>query len=120
MNYVTEAELAEYLAIDIDQLPDDVLRLIKRASEMIDYYTRNRIDEDNSNHLEAAKLATLAQIEQWIEIGDEGIIKLQEVSIASFQVQFSDGDNRGLSELAERAKRALFLKGLLYIGVDVR
>ena len=117
MSYATETELAEYLGLDETDLPDDAERLLDRASEMIDYYTLNRIDEEDA---EVAKKATMAQVEQWLEMGDEGIVKLQGLTIGPFQAQFGAGDNRTIPELASRARRFLFLEGLLYRGVDVR
>jgi len=120
MAYATTTELADYLGVDEAGLPDDADRLLDRASEMIDYYTLNKIDTNKESHEEAAKKATCAQIEQWIEMGDEGIVKLQGISIASFQAQFGAGENRMLPELASRAKQALFKAGLLNRGVSLR
>ena len=118
MAYATTTELAEYLGVQESDLPDDAERLLERASEMIDYYTLNRIDE--TEDAEVAKKATMAQVEQWLEMGDEGIIKIQGLTIGPFQAQFGAGDNRTIPELASRARRFLFLEGLLYRGVNIR
>jgi len=115
MAYATLTELAEYLGVDEADLPDDAERLLERASEMMDYYTLNKIEAG-----ETASKAVCAQVEQWVEVGSEGIVQVQGVTIGPFQAQFGAGQNRMLPELANRAKQYLILEGLLYRGVDIR
>ena len=120
MAYATETQLATYLGVSEADLPDDAERLLNRASELIDYVTLNKIDSTDSDHTAAAQTAVCAQVEQWIELGDEGIIELQGISIGSFQAQFGAGANRTIPTLADRAAQALFLEGLLYRGVKIK
>ena len=120
MAYATTTELAEYLGVEVADLPDDADRLLQRASELIDRYTLNRIDDSDTDHLDAAEMATKAQVEQWLELGDEGIVEIQGLTIGPFQAQFGAGQNRAMPEIANRARQALFLAGLWNKGVDVR
>lgn len=119
MAYATPQDLAEYLAVDPMQLPADVERLLERASEAVDYLTLGRIDPSNSEHLEAAKKATCAQAESWLEteeVGDkQGNVK--RFAIGRFSMDFGEA---GVPQVAPRTRRYLLLAGLLYRGVQVR
>lgn len=119
MAYATPQDLAEYLAVDPSQLPADVERLLERASEAVDYLTLGRIDPGNAQHAEAAKKATCAQVESWLqteEVGDkQGTVK--RFTIGRFSMDFGD---QGVPQVAPRTRRYLLLAGLLYRGVQVR
>jgi len=116
MAYYTYAEAADVLAyLDVEALPALVTtRLIARANELIKRATRENIDILNADHLEAAKQASCAQIEFWLE--------MQE----SFAIQpdvngFSSGDVRVdfakiPEQLAKRARGYLNEWGLLFMG----
>ena len=120
MAYATTTELAEYLGVQEADLPDDADRLLERASEMIDYYTLNRIDE--TEDAEVAKKATMAQYEWWSQFDEFGLQGFySQIQIGPFQMNAA-GETRGKGppELAPRARRFLLLEGLLYSGVDVR
>ncbi len=119
MAYANVSELEEYTGQDA---PDDAERLLERASELIDYYTLNNIDEDDSDHMEAAQKAVCAQVEYWEELGDEhGImVMLRQISIGSFSATAGQQDGQSqIPELAPRAQQALFMKGLLSRGVSM-
>ena len=120
MAYATTTELAEYLGVQVADLPDDADRLLDRASEMIDYYTLNRIDE--TEDAEVAKKATMAQYEWWSQFDEFGLQGFySQIQIGPFQASAAgETGGKGPPELAPRARRFLFLKGLLYRGVDVR
>ena len=123
MAYATTTELAEYLGLDETDLPDDAERLLDRASEMIDYYTLNKIDTDKELHEQAAKKATVAQVEWWIELGDElGLTAVfNQISIGNFSAQTGGQQQESqISKLAPRAKQELFKAGLLNRGVNLR
>ena len=120
MAYATTTELAEYLGVQVADLPDDADRLLERASEMIDYYTLNKIDEEDA---EVAKKATMAQYEWWAEFDEFGSQQFfDEMTIGPFTARNRSGGNRqgGAPELAPRARRFLFLEGLMYRGVNIR
>ena len=112
MTYATVTELADYLDILEANLPEGTERLLERASDMIDYYTLNRIEAG-----ETATEATVRQYEWWSQF-DEFMTSnfLSSVSIGPY----SAGTNRTIPDLAPRAKQVLFMAGLLYKGVDVR
>src|SRR5690606_36807711 len=61
MAYATESDLADYLGVSLADLPPDADRLLKRASEDIDYWTLGR-----AMQCEATKLAACAQVEMWL------------------------------------------------------
>lgn len=119
MAYATEADLAEYLGVSEADLPTDAGRLLERASEAVDYITRGKIDPENAEHSEAAKKATCAQVELWLQT--EGIGELpgtiKSFSLGKFSMDFGEA---GMPDVASRAKQYLFLAGLLYRGVCVR
>ena len=119
MAYATEADLAEYLGVSEADLQTDAGRLLERASEAVDYITRGKIDSENAEHSEAAKKATCAQVELWLQT--EGIGELpgtiKSFSLGKFSMDFGEA---GMPDVASRAKQYLFLAGLLYRGVCVR
>lgn len=111
MTYTDVIGVSEYMSLDEDDLPNDIDRMIDRASDLIDYYSLNKIDSNNNRQLEVAKKATNAQIEYWLNTNDE--LNIMHI----FQGVTAGGDisiNREgkLPELAPRAKRALLLGGL--------
>ena len=126
-SYATLAELAAYLDIEVAELPSDATRQLQRASELIDYVTLNRIDTDNDDDMEAARMAVSAQIEMWIQEGEtgdvagEGAIKSKTVGKVSVTYADAGGSTPPANvdtRLAARARQALFLAGLLYRGAS--
>lgn len=123
MAYANTTELADYLGVDEADLSPDAPRLLERASDLIDYITRNKIDVSIVSQEDAARKATCAQYEWWAETGDElGIIsQLNSMSIGEFS--FSGGSSQTIqnriSTIAPRVEQYLFLEGLLYGGVDL-
>lgn len=120
MAYATEQDLADYLGVSLADLPSDSERLLERASEDVDYYTLGRATQG-----EATKLATCAQVEMWLEVGEETSIRgaLASFSIGRWSATYanvSGGSGGGPPALAPRAKRHLLLAGLLYRGVKMR
>lgn len=121
MAYATTTELADYLGMDEEELPDDADRLLDRASEMIDYYTLDRIDEDDADHEKAAEKSVSAQVEYWMSTDED--VDISEMpgnfSIGSFSMGTAS-ESEKLPELSSRAKRYLMLAGLMHAGVDLR
>ena len=112
MTYATLTELADYLGVLEEDLPDDAERLLERASELIDYYTLDRIETG-----ETASGATVRQYEWWSQFDEFNTQQFfSDISIGPFSAS-SEG---GVPELAPRARQVLFLEGLLYKGVSVR
>jgi len=120
MSYATQSDVASYIYNDetaTDQLPDDIDRLIARAEELIDEAMFGNYDSDNAEHQQAAKKATAAQIEYWLSFDEEiDIINyVDNMSMGNLDMSMD-----GITKLAPRAKRELFLAGLLYTGVGSR
>lgn len=111
MAYATNTDLSFYLGVPIEELPTDTDRLLTRASELIDIATMGRATENDA----AVKTATMAQVEFWLEIGEEsdiiGAKNFRSHSIGGLTLQGR------MSEMAPRARRILSLEGLLYRGV---
>lgn len=120
MAYATTTELAEYLGIDIADLPDDADRLLDRASDFIDYVTLSEIDTEDEGEEEAARKATCAQVEFWLIIDEQVSITgpAKSFSIGNFSMEFgsADGDTT-LSQFSTRAYQYLFDAGLMSRGV---
>lgn len=106
--YATADELREYIS-PATALPADIDRLLQRASELIDFKTFGGASSDPS----AAKDATCAQVEYWLQIdecnditGPLGPVKLDNFTMES-----------RFSILAPRAYRILLTTGLFNPGV---
>jgi hypothetical protein len=110
--YATPTQVAAWLG---DTAPDDVARLILRASELIDAVTMGNIDSDDTAHLAAAQAACCAQVEYWVQNREEtefeGAVKSRGTGKTS--VTYATDGN---PSLAPRAHRALLMAGLLYCG----
>ena len=118
----TLAGVADYMGIAVGTLPADTQRMIYRAQELIDYVTMKRCDVDDTDQMEAVNRAVCAQVEYWIESGEgvefEGGIRSKTIGRTSitYVVGGGGGSIGGQPVLAPRARRALFLQGLLYQG----
>lgn len=115
MAYATKADLAAFTGLLETELPADSDRLLQRASELVDVATMGRIDPSVTEQAEAAKNATCAQVEYWLQVGEEmDIFGLKDgIAIGSFRTDSLP------QALAPRARRYLFLAGLLYRGVGM-
>lgn len=122
--YATLADLQAYVGVDA-VLPAELeqTRLLARASNLIDRVTFARIDSGDTEHVEAARDAACAQVEYWLEGGEQVDVTgpVQGYQIGSLQMQFGAGDNRITpGRFAPRAKDHLLMAGLLYRGVASR
>jgi hypothetical protein len=133
--YATPAQVAAFMGVAVTTLPTNILAMIMRAQELIDYITINKIMDYNLNNLGtaiedadvalAAQNATSAQIEYWLNLGaDTDIVNAGNISnfaIGNFSMSFggsgSGSSNASMAVLAPRANRYLFLVGLMYRGV---
>lgn len=113
MVYATVADLAAYLVRSEGDLPTDSTRLLTRASELVEQAALRRVDTTNTEHAAAARDATCAQVEFWLEVGEEHAIRAPrgEVWIGSLRT------TQQPPQLAPRARRHLLLAGLLYRGL---
>lgn len=120
MNYATKEDLAEWLGHvnqdgtpDLTQLPEDVDRMLRNASRLIEYSTMNRINIKSESHKDTAMSAVIAQCEYWIEGVGESVDMNPDISsysAGSASFTFAGGK---LPKLAPRARRELWLGGLL-------
>ena len=116
-----EDDLKDFL--DIEELPDGTARLLKRASELITQACFNNLDLSKSDHEEATKLATCAQVEYWLQLGEmfAFVNGVRSLAIGTFSIEFGmpsaieDSMDRG--QLSNRSRNFLFRAGLLYRGV---
>jgi len=114
-------DLKEFL--DVEEVPEACERLLQRASELIYQATFTNLDLNNDKHVEAVKLATCAQVEYWLEVGEmfAFVNGVRSLSIDSFQIEFSPTNQMSESmdkgQLANRARNFLLIEGLLYRGM---
>ena len=94
-------------------LPQDIDRLILRASELIRRKTYHRTDD--TDRVEDVKNATCAQVEYWLQIDEASDITgpLGPMKIKDFSF------NSKFTVLAPRARDLLLDAGLLYKGVNI-
>lgn len=134
--YATPTEVAAYMGIPVGDLQADILTIIERAQDLIDYATLNKINDyylnstktaiDDTEIELAAQKATAAQVEYWLSLGgsDTDVINAGNIAsfaIGNFSMAFgaagSGSANASMAVLAPRASRILFLVGLLYRGI---
>ena len=112
--YATQDDLKAYL--EVEALPIIVTdRLLRRASELIKTFTRNNIITTNTKHLEAAKLASCAQIEYWLEMQESFAIQPDVKGFGSGDIKVDFA--RIPDQLAKRARSYLNEEALLYRGI---
>lgn len=112
--YATEAELTAFVGSAVS----DGARLLERASELVDSHVVATYDVDSSTDLPtdtdvaaALRDATCAQVEFWVEVGEDHDISGmagRDVSIGRLSI------DKLPDELAPRARRFLANAGLLH------
>ncbi len=129
MAYATTAELALYLGVQENELPADAGRMLDRASEEIDYWTRGRAPGATTDGATAVKNAVCALLESWINGGEP--VAAATGDIASYtagkvSVTYAQGGQTTRSatsvagaKLPPRAYQYLLTAGLLSAGVPV-
>ena len=131
--YATPQDVADYMGIALGDLPSNILILIERAQDLVDYVTLNRIldyylNDDETAIIDAeveegANKATSAQVEYWIntdtslDITNTGNIGNYSIGNWSITYNGKSGESVSVAILAPRAKRHLFKAGLLYRGI---
>lgn len=113
--YATKNELAQYLGKTLEELPVDSDRLLSRASELVGQVVLNNLDKNNPDDMEAVCLATCAQIEYWLEIGEtpSTIGAINNFNMNGVSMSFRNGSDI----LSPRAKVYLNSQYLLYRGI---
>lgn len=115
---ITLDDLALYMGKTVSDLPKGTDALIKRASENVLMAIKNNYDPLNSEHLEAAKLATCAQSQFWIESELSAVSNgnISSYSLGELSITYSDVDKL-TNKLCLLSVRYLNYKHLLYKGV---
>lgn len=118
VEYATKADLAEYIGKTIEELPSGSEILIKRASEFVQMAMRNNYNQNNDEHVEAAKFAVCAQCQNWIETEVSAVSdgNISSYSLGELSITYSDVDKYP-STLCSSAIRYLSHKHLLYKGM---
>ena len=117
--YATSADLVMFLGTS-DDLPEISTKLLLRASELVKQATFNNIVSTNAAHLEAAKLATCAQVELWLQSGESIAIDGMPQSFSIGNVSITQGSIDKVSgSLSLRARAYLNQQGLLYCGGSI-
>ena len=118
IEYATAEDLAKYLGIPVEELPKGHNILLQRASELIGIAMRNNFKPSNENHVEAAKLATCAQCQNWIEndLSPVSNSHVASYSLGELSITYSDVD-RFSNKLSVSAARYLNHQHLLYKGM---
>lgn len=118
MAYANMTQLAAYLNKQVSELPTDYARLLERASELIDYITKNKAaDVTEQEILNRLAKSVCAQVESWISGGENQDILGKDVvgyQLSKLSYTFSDNNKSiGNGILCQRAARELWLTGLL-------
>lgn len=114
--YATEEELTIWLPSSTT-LPDDVDRLLERASDVLDEHIRLPFDVNTSGEVTDTELAVIlsdaccAQVEHWLEVGEENDLD----GLAGTQISVDGYSGLRALPLAPRAKRILKINGMLEI-----
>lgn len=132
--YATPQDVADFMGIALEDLPSNIVILIQRGQELIDYVTLNNIQDFELNDDETAiedpeielavQNATSAQIEYWITVDTSLDItntgNIGSFSIGNFTINYDGktGESVSVAILAPRSKRFLFLVGLMYRGIN--
>jgi len=124
--YADRDALAAYLHVDPSTLLPEVDRLLEDAEDLINYAIMGRYDADIPEYVTAVKKAVCAQVEYWMQVGDDSDIANdmpQSFTIGSFSMTM--GANKGTASggmppLAPRARRYLAYVGLLSRKVSRR
>lgn len=118
VEYATKSDLATYMGKKEDELPSGAEILIKRASEIVCISMRNNYDPDNTDHVEAAKLATCAQCQDWIEREVSAVANdnIASFSLGELSITYSDIDKYS-NKLCATSVRYLNYNHLLYKGM---
>ena len=118
IEFATLADLAEYMGIDnVDELPKGTNIMLRRASELVGIAMRNNYKPEYESHVEAAKLATCSQCQNWIETNVSPVSNgnISSYSLGELSVTYSDVDK--FSNKLTTAIRYLNAKHLLYKGM---
>ena len=117
--YATAYDVSDQVSAEYT-IPPDIDRLLKRASEIIDWAMLGRskyVWTHGKDYLKKALTkATCQQVEFWLEVGEEHDIEGNRGSLTAGRLSISHIS----PTLSPRAARTLFTYGLLWRGVRIR
>lgn len=117
ISYALAADVASFMGKTEAELPANIESLIAKASDLI---TNSIMIEITTDHTQALNKATCAQVEYWIESGDQvqNSGQIQSYSAGSTSVTYA---NKGSSNkvISSRARSYLARNGLLYRGIRI-
>lgn len=116
-SYATPADIEEFTGIPVATLPSNIGQIIRKASDLITNMIKVNI---LPIHSEALKLATSAQVEYWLETGDQSENNTAIKSYTANSVSVTYADKSSTNPLCPRAKQYLNKVGLLYAGVKLK
>lgn len=118
IEYATLADLAEYMGIKEEELPKGTNIMLRRASELIGIAMRSNYNPKYETHVEAAKLATCSQCQNWIETNMSPVSNgnISSYSLGELSITYSDVDKCS-NKLCSTSTRYLNSKHLLYKGM---
>lgn len=118
IEYATLTDLAEYMGIKEEELPKGTNIMLRRASELIGIAMRDNYNPKYETHVEAAKLATCSQCQNWIETNVSPVSNgnVSSYSLGELSVTYSDVEKFS-NKLCTSAVRYLNHKHLLYKGM---
>lgn len=118
IEYATLTDLAEYMGIKEEELPKGTNIMLRRASELIGIAMRDNYNPKYESHVEAAKLATCSQCQNWIETNVSPVSNgnVSSYSLGELSVTYSDVEKFS-NKLCTSAVRYLNHKHLLYKGM---
>lgn len=120
MAYATASDLAAYLGLTVENLPDGYERLLERASDDLYSLVRRNYDSTNADHVSALNKATCAQVEYLIATGEVSSIQgnIDSFSLGSLSMNFGAGNSFKRAEgIGPRAIKYLNNECLLYRGI---
>lgn len=118
VEYATPTDLAEYMGVKEEEFPKGINIMLRRASELVGIAMRNNYNPGYESHVEAAKLATCAQCQNWIETNLSPVTNgnVSSYSLGELSITYSDVDKYS-NKLCVTAVRYLNVKHLLYKGM---
>lgn len=118
----TAQQVSEYMAVPVEELPSDIDRVILRASERIMQMVKSNYDSLNTEHVEAVQLATCAQVEYMLTLGEALLVnpQFESFSIGKTSMSLAKGSRgSGVVQMGQRALGYLNDQGLLYRGIKM-
>ena len=94
IEYAKPEDLAEYMGKQVNELPQNIAILLKRANELVEIAMRGNYNSSNEKHVEAAKLAACSQCQNWIETNLSPVSNgnISSYSLGELSITYSDVD----------------------------